>query len=211
MLSLILALQSVYIVSTVPPIKSVLAFIARTPLTQRGTLLLLLVASDIGRSLHSQRRHNVFPRQWLKALMMILLFTTHYVSHLKFSVNKLMFHSLKLEFFYTKLFLYKYWFILSLFPRRVDDIFNKKDNNYYSDLKQQQQHPPLAPTQPPIPTHIPTTEIKISTTFLPKTGWFFFLWVHVETLQKQHTVHPKHWLFRTNVSGRNSFWISCFC
>lgn len=46
MLSLILALQSMYIVGTVPPIKFVLAFIASTSLMQRRTLLLLLVASD---------------------------------------------------------------------------------------------------------------------------------------------------------------------
>lgn len=43
-------------------------------------------------------------------------------------------HSLKLEFSYTELLLHQ--FILSVFPPRVN-ILNKKDKNYYSDLKQQ--------------------------------------------------------------------------
>lgn len=128
---------------------------------------------------------------------------------LKVQFNKLVFHSLKLEFSYTKLLLYKYQFILSLFPWRVDDILNRRGKKLPFWFKKTATSTPT--THPPIPTHIPITEIKISITLLPKTDWVCFLWVHVEALQKQHTAHPKHWLFRTNVSCRNSFWISYFC
>lgn len=155
MLSLILALQSTYVVDTVSPIKFVLACIARTSLMQRGTLLLLLVASNTEwRSLHSRRRQNSFPRQWFKALRILLLFSTHYVSNLKISVNKFTFHSLKLAFCYTKLLLYKYKFILSLFAQRNDDLLDKKDKNIYSNLKQQKQPTPQKTQEPPSPEQI---------------------------------------------------------
>ena len=45
-LNLILALQSMYVVDTVSPIKFVLACIAITSLMQRGTLMLLLVTPN---------------------------------------------------------------------------------------------------------------------------------------------------------------------
>lgn len=77
---------------------------------------------------------------------------------LKVQFNKLVFHSLKLEFSYTKLLLYKYQFILSLFPWRVDDILNRRSKKLLFWFKKTATSTPT--THPPIPTHIPITEIK---------------------------------------------------
>lgn len=64
-----------------------------------------------------------------------------------------MFHSLKLAFYYAKLLLYKYQFILSLFAWRNNDLLDKKDTNTYSILKQQET-PLNKAQQPPSPKQI---------------------------------------------------------